>query len=175
MSESPAPLIRRGGRGDVPFLRDMVRHAFYWRWGTPEGEHVPASRYVEGWGRRGDGSVVALESGLRVGAAWFRLFPEAAPGYGFVDESTPELAIGVVPSRRGRGYGQALLEGLLEHARVEGHTAMSLSVERANPALHLYERFGFRPVGEAGDTLTMHADLGSTPEPRLRGEGHDGM
>jgi GNAT superfamily N-acetyltransferase len=157
-------MIRRGGRTDVPFLRDMLRHAYYWRWGTPEAEEIPASRYVEGFGRPGDAAVIALDEGFPVGAAWYRVFRTGAPGYGFVDESTPELSIAVVPSRRGRGIGDELLSALIERARLEGYTALSLSVERENPALHLYERFGFRPVEERGDTLVMKADL------RQRGE-----
>jgi ribosomal protein S18 acetylase RimI-like enzyme len=76
-----------------------------------------------------------------------------------VDESIPELTIAVVPSRRGRGFGDELLEGLLQRARQEGYTALSLSVEKDNPALRLYERFGFKPVGEVGDSVVMQADL----------------
>jgi ribosomal protein S18 acetylase RimI-like enzyme len=156
-------MIRRGGRTDVPFLRDMLRHAYYWRWGTPEAEEIPASRYVEGFGRPGDAAVIALDEGFPVGAARYRIFRTGAPGYGFVDESTPELSIAVVPSRRGRGIGDELLSALIERARLEGYTALSLSVERQNPALHLYERFGFRPVEERGDTLVMKADLHEEP------------
>ena len=44
--------------------------------------------------------LIAMEGGNRLGAAWLRLFPASAPGYGFVDEQTPELTISVVPSRR---------------------------------------------------------------------------
>lgn len=154
-------MIRRGGPNDVPFMRDMLRHAYYWRWGAPETEDVPASRYVEGWGRPGDAAVIALDEGFPVGAAWYRLFSRDAPGYGFVDESVPELTIAVVPSRRGRGYGDSLLTALLDRAREEGYRSMSLSVERDNPALKLYERFGFRQVKEMGDTLVMQADLSS--------------
>jgi ribosomal protein S18 acetylase RimI-like enzyme len=152
-------VIRKGGPNDVPFMRDMLRHAYYWRWGTPAADDVPASRYVDGWGRPGDAAVVVLDEGFPVGAAWYRLFPRDAPGYGFVDESVPELTIAVVPSRRGRGYGDELLTALLERARDEGFGSLSLSVERDNPALSLYERFGFRKVNELGDTLVMQADL----------------
>jgi ribosomal protein S18 acetylase RimI-like enzyme len=152
-------VIRRGGRADVPFLKDMLRHAYYWRWARPESEDIPNSRYVEGFGRPGDAAVIALDEGFPVGAAWYRVFRESAPGYGFVDERTPELSIAVVPSRRGRGFGDELLEALMKRARLEGYTALSLSVERQNPALKLYERFGFRPVEERGDTLVMKASL----------------
>ncbi len=138
-------MIREGGQQDVRFLRDMLRHAYYWRWGSPES--IPASRYVAGWGRRGDAGLVALDEGFPVGAAWYRLFRSGAPGYGFVDEQTPELTIAVVPSRRGHGFGERLLSALLDQARRDGFGAVSLSVERGNPAIRLYERFGFEREG----------------------------
>ena len=119
-------MIRKASRGDVPFLRDMVRHAYYWRWGAPETADVPAARYVEGWGRPGDRGLIALDEGFPVGAAWYRLFSTASPGYGFLDEQTPELTIAVVPSRRGRGFGDQLLSALLDQAREDGFPAISL-------------------------------------------------
>jgi GNAT superfamily N-acetyltransferase len=164
-------MVRRGGPADVPFLRDMLRHAYYWRWGSPEDDDVPAARYVEGWGRPGDAAVIALDEGFPVGAAWYRIFRRGAPGYGFVDESTPELSIAVVPSRRGRGIGDELLHALIDRARLEGYTTLSLSVEPDNPALKLYQRFGFEKVGETGGAWTMRADLRSSPALSNEGEG----
>jgi ribosomal protein S18 acetylase RimI-like enzyme len=155
-------VIRPAGREDVPFLKDMLRHAYYWRSNTPDAAVEPTvQRYVTGWGRAGDSAVVALEGRGRVGAAWYRLFTAEEPGYGFVDEHTPELSIAVVPSRRGRGYGDELLAALLDRARGEGFEQISLSVDAENPALKLYERNGFRQVGEEGGSLTMLARLGS--------------
>ena len=78
----------------------MLRHAFYWRSGGTV-EDASLWQYVSGWGRRGDASVIALEDGFPIGAAWFRLFTRDEPGFGFVDDQTPEVAIAVVPSRRG--------------------------------------------------------------------------
>ncbi len=66
-------------------------------------------------------SVIALEGGFPVGAAWFRLFTRDEPGFGFVDEQTPEVAIAVVPSRRGRGIGSELLDALIEVAKEQGY------------------------------------------------------
>lgn len=152
-------MIRRGGPQDVPFLRDMLHHAYYWRENAPEMEDLPVSRYVLGWGRPGDAAVIAIEDYWPVGAAWYRLFTRDDPGYGFVDEQTPEISIAVVPSKRGHGHGSRLLEALLERAREEGYNALSLSVEPDNPSLALYERFGFRKVGETGGAWTMRADL----------------
>ena len=152
-------MIRRGTAHDVPFLRDMVHHAFYWRENAPELEDLPVTRYVLGWGRAGDAAVIAIEDYFPVGAAWYRLFTAAEPGFGFVDEQTPELAIAVVPNKRGHGLGSQLLEALMKRAREDRFKALSLSVEPDNPALPLYERFGFRKVGENGGAWTMKAEL----------------
>ncbi|GIU94914.1 MAG: hypothetical protein KatS3mg012_1371 [Gaiellaceae bacterium] len=150
-------VIRRGGRQDVRFLRDMLHHAYYWRERDPDEGPGPVARYVKGWGRPGDTALIAIEDGFPVGAAWYRLFRREQPGYGFVDEETPELAVAVVPSRRGRGIGDALLEALVERARADGFRALSLSVEGDNEALcGFYEKHGFERVSDDdGDTVTM--------------------
>src|SRR5512143_2491477 len=148
-------VIRRGGRQDVRFLRDMLHHAYYWRERDPGDEPGPVSRYVKGWGRPGDIALIAVDEAFPVGAAWYRLFRRDQPGYGFVDEQTPELTIAVVPSRRGRGIGEALLEALCERARAEGHRAISLSIEHGNEALlGFYETHDFELVADdGGDSL----------------------
>jgi ribosomal protein S18 acetylase RimI-like enzyme len=150
-------VIRPAGAQDLPFLRDMLRHAYYARWGNEAD--VPLERYVAGWGRQGDGALVAIDEFQPVGAAWYRLFEQDEPGYGFVDEETPELTIAVVPSRRGHGLGEQLLTALLEQAQNEGYERISLSVEPDNPALHLYEQHGFAKVGERGGAWVMRAEL----------------
>lgn len=152
-------VIRRGGREDVRFLRDMLHHAYYWRERNPGEESGPVARYVKGWGRPGDTALIAVEGAFPVGAGWYRLFRRDQPGYGFVDEETPELAIAVVPSRRGRGLGEALLSALCDRAKADGYRALSLSVERDNEVLvSFYEHHGFQRVaGDAddGDSVTM--------------------
>jgi len=153
-------VIRRGGAQDVRFLRDMLHHAYYWKERAPNTGPGPVALYVKAWGRSGDTAVVALERGFPVGAAWYRLFPRDRPGFGFVDEGTPELAIAVVPNVRGKGVGTALLTSLLERARADGYRAISLSVDRANAgAVELYERYGFEQVGADDDSVTMLASL----------------
>jgi ribosomal protein S18 acetylase RimI-like enzyme len=154
-------VIRRGGRQDVRFLRDMLHHAYYWREREPGEGPGPVSLYVKGWGRPGDTALIAVEEAFPVGAAWYRLFSRERPGYGFVDEETPELAIAVVPNRRGRGLGEALLDALLERARSEGYRALSLSVPSDDEALlAFYEKHGFARVHEdGGDSVTMRREL----------------
>ena len=139
----------------------MLHHAYYWRERDPDDGPGPAARYVKGGGRPGDTALIAVDDAFPVGAAWFRLFRRDQPGYGFVDEETPELAIAVVPSRRGRGIGEALVDALCERARVDGYRALSLSVEHGNaPLLSFYEQHGFVAVGATSDhSITMRSAL----------------
>ena len=63
------------------------------------------------------------------------------------------------PSRRGKGLGRELLAKLLDQARAEGYEELSLSVEPDNPAIHLYEEYGFSKVGERGGAFVMRSQL----------------
>jgi predicted N-acetyltransferase YhbS len=144
-------VLRPADRQDARFLRDMLRHAYHWR--VAEDEERPVYRYVQNWGRPGDAGVVAIEGPHAYGAAWYRLFTADEPGFGFVDEQTPELTIAVVPSRRGKGAGKALLEALLDRARADGYASVSLSTDPAQ--VGYYERFGFERVRDDEHAVTM--------------------
>jgi len=148
-------MLRPVGIHDVRFMRDMLRHAYHWR--IAEDAERPVYRYVQNWGRPGDAGVLALEGPHPYGAAWFRLFTAQQPGFGFVDENTPELTIAIVPSHRGKGAGKELLEALLDRARADGYPAVSLS---ASPdQTPYYERFGFEVVARDAHAVTMVARL----------------
>ena len=133
----------------------MLRHAYHWR--LSEDSERPVYRYVSNWGRRGDAGVLALEGPHAYGAAWYRLFTADEPGFGFVDEATPELTIAVVPSRRGKGAGAELLQALLALAREDGYAAVSLSAAKGQT--EFYEHYGFETVSEAPHAVTMLARL----------------
>ena len=134
----------------------MLHHAYYWKERRPDAGPGPVQLYVKAFGRPGDTVVIALVDGFPVGAAWYRLFKAGKPGYGFVDEKTPELAIAVVPNARGKGVGSALLDALLERARAGRHAAISLSVDKRNSsAIHVYEQHGFARLSENEDSVTM--------------------
>jgi GNAT superfamily N-acetyltransferase len=162
---SPNFIIRPLMPSDSAFLWEMVYHAIH----VPEGEPAPAhdivydpmiAAYVRGWGREGDVGFAAVSTGSaqRVGAAWVRLFDREMPGHGFLDETTPELSMAILPEYRGAGIGTALLERLVASLR-ERHDALSLSVARRNPALRLYSRAGFVEVGGDSDTAVMRLVL----------------
>ena len=83
----------------------------------------------------------------------------AEPGYGFVDEQTPELSIAVAPPHRRKGIGSRLIRAAMDRARADGFRALSLSVAAANPARELYRRAGFAETGEHSGSWTMRAAL----------------
>jgi ribosomal protein S18 acetylase RimI-like enzyme len=169
MSMDEQMKLRAAGPGDEPFLRKMMYEAAAWNQDWPHEEVIEAlsnpilARYVDGWRRPGDAGVIAERGGDAVGAAWYRLFTANEPGYGFVDERTPELGLAVVPLYRRAGVGTALLEALIDRAREDGYRSLSLSVAVSNRSRLMYERLGFVKVGEHGDSWTMRLDLGGGP------------
>ena len=142
------------------FLREMIYEAMYI---PAEEEHPPREivdqppirKYIADWGRCGDAGWVASCNGKLIGAAWYRLFSEDDPGYGFINAQTPELSIALHPGYRDQGVGSKLLKTLLRHAATQGFPALSLSVDVRNPAARLYVRLGFEEVERIGYVSLM--------------------
>lgn len=102
---------------------------------------------------RGDFGIVVEAGGEPIGVVWALYLGADDPGFGFVDEATPELCLWVHASGRGVGVGRRLLRALQSEARRRGIARVSLSVEADNFAAHLYATEGFVPVqgrAEAG-------------------------
>jgi ribosomal protein S18 acetylase RimI-like enzyme len=153
--------VRPLGPSDAPLLTPYLALSIFVRPGDPPTpddvvERPEIACYVDGWGRYGDDGVLAIDESTRadVGAAWLRLWPGPVTGYGFVDRATPELAIAVRPDWRGQGIGTCLLDALLDRAAPR-FGAVSLSVSVENPAVALYQRFGFRAIAASQGTLLM--------------------
>ena len=79
--------------------------------------------------------------------------------YGHIDDRTPSLAISLLPEYRGLGIGAQLLRSLLLLLQENGYLRLSLSVQKDNPALRLYERAGFRILAEKGTEYLMLRDI----------------
>ena len=144
-SLSIVPLADR----ELPFVREMLYAAAFWR-GTADAPPIeealslPSLRvYLAGWGRPGDDGLIAKVGEEPVGAVWVRRFPDDAPGYGYVDELTPELSIAVAAGHRGGGIGRCLMAAILVELQLQAIAQVSLSVEDDNPARQLYESLGF--------------------------------
>lgn len=147
--------LRKLDKNDEAILYELLYQAIF----VPEGRVPPArevvhlpelSKYVKDFGRPGDLGLAAFDKQKLMGAVWLRQLK----GYGYVNDETPELTMAVVPEYRGQGIGTFLLEHLFEHAK-ETYNSISLSVWRVNPALRLYQRFGFEIVKELQDEVVM--------------------
>jgi GNAT superfamily N-acetyltransferase len=146
----------------------MLVAAATWR-AAPTDEAPPAAEvlaapqvadYIDGWGRPGNGGVIAEWDGTAVGACWFRRFTTAQPGFAFLGEDVPGIGIAVREGFRGRGIGTRLLSAGLGMMHGAGVAAASLSVELANERTgRLCERAGFEPVGREGGLVTMRLGL----------------
>ena len=115
--------------------------------------------YYDPWQESDFGYVAENSNGRAIGVVWLRFFTADDPGFGFVDEATPELSIWVAEGERGRGIGGQLLDAAIRAARSKGLRRISLSVEEGNPARRLYERAGFAWAGEGFDTGTLVLEL----------------
>ena len=64
------------------------------------------------------------------------------------------MDISLLPEFRKHGIGTTLLESVLEEGKSK-NLPVTIHVERFNPALHLYERLGFRQIEDKGVYLLM--------------------
>jgi GNAT superfamily N-acetyltransferase len=152
-------VIRRADKLDVPFLRSLLGFAYGWHVAAFDTFDISIYHYVDAWGRKGDAALIAAEGGHPIGAAWYRLFPATRPGFGFVDEETPEITAVVLPTKQGQGIGQQLVSALVERAKADGYPAVSVSVQRGHADERLFREQGFDQVREQGATLTLRRPL----------------
>lgn len=83
----------------------------------------------------------------------------------YVDRRDDEIRIvdiALLPAHRNAGIGSALLRELLAEAAAAGKP-VRIHVERFNPALRLYERLGFRQVGDNGVYYLMEWSANGRP------------
>jgi ribosomal protein S18 acetylase RimI-like enzyme len=59
------------------------------------------------------------------------------------------MDISFLPEHRGKGWGSGLLHELLARGEREGKR-VTIHVEKFNPALHLYQRLGFKSAADRG-------------------------
>ncbi len=147
--------IRHLRNGEQSLLEDFLYEAIY----VPEGFEGEIPRSIiyddlkcraafEDFGTLGDDrALVAEVDGRIVGACWVRTTDE----YGHIDNTTPSFSISLYEQYRGRGIGGTMMRHMLDELRSAGYTRASLSVQKENPALRLYERLGFRIIGDGED------------------------
>ena len=113
--------------------------------------------YREAWNRRqvSDALVMPSTHALVVDAGGQLIGGSAGGGdpAGFVlsrhaADEEELLLIAVAPEYRGRGLGLVLIDRLFAAATARGVARVFLEMRRGNPAIHLYHKVGFEPIGE---------------------------
>lgn len=85
------------------------------------------------------------------------LYGEQPAGRLYLDHRPAEIRIvdiTLLPDFRNRGLGGQILQGILSQAAAAGKT-VTIHVERMNPALHLYERLGFRMIDDSNQVYLL--------------------
>jgi ribosomal protein S18 acetylase RimI-like enzyme len=173
----PSIELRDAIASDAPFLARMLRDCLYWRAGddAPSLEQLQADedfqRHWQEWGRPGDTALIATAAGDSVGAGWYRLWRPRDRMAGFFDARVPVLSLAVRTEFRGSGYGQRLLDALIDRALDSGVPGLSVSVSGDNPALQWFERRDFMQVAQVRDAWTMMLDA---PLARVKRRSHSG-
>ena len=149
--------IRELNTSETELLKDFLYEAIF----VPEGVEPPDRKiielpelrlYYEDFGKgNADNCLVAEEDGRVVGAVWTRIMDD----YGHVDDETPSFAISLYKEYRGRGIGTKLMYAMLELLRSKRYKRASLAVQKANYAVRMYEKVGFRIIDQNEEEYIM--------------------
>lgn len=152
--------IREMKPTEYKLLDDFLYEAIF----IPEGMEAPPRDiiyrqelqvYVADFGKRDDNALLAEQNGKPIGAVWSRIMKD----YGHVDDHTPSLAIALFKEYRGYGIGTELMHRMLFLLRKRGYKKVSLSVQKANYAVKMYEAVGFEVLHENEEEYIMVCDL----------------
>ena len=154
-------IIRQMLPDEYSLLDDFLYEAIF----IPEGEeplpkdviyNPDLQVYVKNFGSEPDDICFVAETDSKVaGAVWVRVMDD----YGHIEDGVPSFAISFYPEYRGRGMGTALMQSMLDELRKRGYKKTSLSVQKANYALKLYEKVGFKLYADHGEECIMVCEL----------------
>ena len=148
--------IREIRKNEYSILFDFLYEAIF----IPEGMDKPPKSiieqpelqlYIEDFGKKDDWCLVAEIKEKIVGAVWVRIMDD----YGHIDDETPSFAISLYEEYRNMGIGTALMRDMLELLKNKGYKQTSLSVQKANYAVRMYQKVGFEVIDENEEEYIM--------------------
>ena len=152
--------IREMKENEYPLLSDFLYEAIF----IPKGMDKPPKSiieqpelqiYIEDFGKADDACMVAEIKDKVVGAVWTRIMND----YGHIDDKTPSFAISLYEEYRNFGVGTSLMKAMLQFLKDKGYKQTSLSVQKANYAVHMYQKAGFEVVKENEEEYIMVCPL----------------
>ena len=153
--------IRPIREAEIPRLKDFLYNAIF----IPEGVAAPPMEivedeslqiYIRNFGQEPDDRcLVAMSNDRVVGAIWSRIMND----YGHIADDTPSIAISLYKEYRNQGIGTALLQQMLSLLKADGYKSVSLSVQKANYAMKMYQKAGFQVISDDTDEAIMKCTL----------------
>ncbi len=153
--------LRELRENETELLKDFLYEAIF----IPEGIDPPDRAiinipelkiYYEDFGiGRADFCIVADDDGKVIGAVWTRIMND----YGHVDNETPSFAISLYKEYRRRGLGTRMMKEMLDLLKEKGYKHASLAVQKANYAVKMYRKVGFKTVDENVEEYIMVCEL----------------
>ncbi|MBQ5474231.1 MAG: GNAT family N-acetyltransferase [Lachnospiraceae bacterium] len=154
-------LLRTLRKEETELLKDFLYEAIF----IPEGVEPPdrsiieqpeLSIYYDDFGSgNADNCIVAEDNGKVIGAVWTRIMND----YGHVDNETPSFAISLYKEYRGQGIGTELMRKMISLLKEQGYKKASLAVQKANYAVKMYKKVGFKIIDENSEEYIMVCDL----------------
>lgn len=153
--------IRPLRQDEASLLKDFLYEAIF----IPEGMEAPSKDvvnlpelklYIEHFGtKKDDFCLVADCEGKVIGAVWVRIMND----YGHIDNQTPSLSISLYREYRNKGIGSHLMNEMLALLKDKGYNRVSLSVQKANYAVNMYLKLGFKIIKETLEEFLMVNEL----------------
>lgn len=154
-------VIREVRQNEINLLATFLYEAIF----IPEGVQAPSKDiieypdlqiYVADFGKKKDDvCYVAEVDGRVVGAVWTRIIND----YGHVDDTTPSLSISLLKEYGNLGIGTELMKQILLTLKEREYKQVSLSVQKINYAVNMYEKIGFEVARENEDDYIMICKL----------------
>lgn len=153
--------VRKIRESEYQLLNEFLYEAIF----LPKGVDAPPKTiinepglqvYVADFGKQEhDRALVAEIGGKIVGAVWARIMND----YGHINNETPSVAISLYKEYRGLGIGTEMMKKMLFILRASGYKQVSLSVQKANYAVKLYQKLGFEIIAENDEEYIMVNNL----------------
>ena len=146
---------------EIPLLKDFLYEAIF----IPEGTVTPPRDilddeslqvYIQDFGKSSDDYCLVAEVGDKVvGAIWSRIMND----YGHIADDVPSIAISLYKEYRNQGIGSVLLKQMLDLLKSKGYKSVSLSVQKANYAMRMYQKAGFNILSDDGEEVIMQCPI----------------
>ena len=146
---------------EIPLLKDFLYEAIF----IPEGVQAPPRSiiddeslqvYIRDFGLSPDDHCLVAEVDDKiVGAIWGRIIND----YGHIADDVPSIAISLYKEYRNQGIGTDLLKQMISLLKGKGYKSVSLSVQKANYAMRMYQKAGFIVLSDDGEEVIMQCPL----------------